>query len=434
MHRLIVFQVSVAFLLCRDDLEVDYFLQQLQMLSSLQSTNHHSTMLLEWSRRQGGSCSAAVIESLTVAQCNHVIVKLGLDLSKLSLFYYPNRPEIVTHIHPVMKLLFLFCEKLTVSEADNLLAKIKGRHTTQLSTLDLSGPLELHLLHCISQKIFHVFSGEVTLAPLRDCLKEMDHLDLYDFLKSNIERYQTKPRIPVLVVRDEDSSSSSIKVEAPTKPLESSNDSYTIDKSNPGLLLIINQFSFHAEQQPELSYLLPARPLEPRKGTEKDVEALKQCFSRFKFEIIVKEDLTHTEILETINSVISTMDRSNSCLFVAILSHGLEGCVYGSNSIVLEIREIKNQILASAAHLLGKPKCLIVQACQGQDLQISRVLENSLQTDSPSLITRPLAIPPYSDFLIAWSTVEGFASLRHILTGTWFVQTLCEMINEQFEK
>lgn len=379
-------------------------------------------------------CRSFRLRIYQVSQCNHVIVKLGLDLDKVTLFYYPNRPEIVTHIHPIMKLLFLLCQKLALAESEKLLEKIKHLYRSQLSTLDINSPgmLELHLLHCLSQKILSVFSGDITLSPLRDCLKEMDHLDLYDFLKSNFERYQAKAQNPhprPLVVRDKDSSSS-ITVAQAKSPM-SSDESYAINKSSPGLLLIFNQFTFHAETEPELSYLLPAKPLDERKGTEKDVEALKQSFSRF--QIIVKEDQTHTEILESIKSVISSMDRSNSCLFVAILSHGIESCIYGSNSIPLEVREIKNQILSSASHLLGKPKCLIVQACQGQDLQISRVLDNNLQTDSPNFVVRPLAIPPYSDFLIAWSTVEGFASLRHILTGTWFIQTLCEMINEHFE-
>lgn len=390
-------------------------------------------MLLEWSRRSD-DWSAILIESLCVAQCNHVILKLGLNLNKLTLFHYPTRPEIATNVHPGIKLLYLLCERMTTSESVLLLARIKNRFASQLSSLDIDVPgmLEIHLLHCISQKIIRVFGEKLEFNPLIETFKEIDHLDFYDFLKSHVEKYKG-------LVSDKDTNyketpSIRLQMNLISEPEQESHESYSINRNSPGVLLIINQFKFYTETDPNLSYLLPSKPLDERKGTDKDVAALKKTFEQFNFKIILKADLRHDEILIAIREVIGAMTRSDSSLFIAVLSHGIEGCVFGSNSIPLEVREIKNQIYSCADHMLGRPKCLIVQACQGQDLQISKLVENHLQTDSPSVPRPVLTIPPCSDFLIAWSTVEGFASLRHVLTGTWFIQTLCQTIDEHYAR
>jgi len=44
------------------------------------------------------------------------------------------------------------------------------------------------------------------------------------------------------------------------------------------------------------------------------------------------------------------------------------GAVYGSNSIPVWVADLEN-LMMDCAHLLGKPKILIIQACQGQAQQ-----------------------------------------------------------------
>lgn len=435
------FQASVVFLLCRDDLDVEYFLQQLLMVATMQEAGTHpTTMILEWTNRHKPIDSAKIVEALCIAQCNHRLLKLGLDLDKLALYYFPKRPEISTHIHPILKLLYLMCERMTVQESSALLTRIRERHSAQLSTVEFRDPrmMEVHLLHLISCKILRVFDKEPQIGIVIDLLKEIDNLDLYDFLKSNQKQINCKEQQNI-VVGDRDSGNRGLSLQlnsmATTSiPLEN-HEIYDINRSSPGILLIVNQFKFYSDPDPNLSYLLPSKHLDDRKGTEKDVDALQRTFQQFGFKIVIKNDLRHDEILGAIKQTIEAMKNSDSSFFVAILSHGMEGCVYGSNSIPLEVREIKNKMYSCGDHiLLGRPKCLIVQACQGQVLQTSRQLpHNALETDSPTLSFSPVTIPPCSDTLIAWSTVEGFASLRHVLTGTWFIQTLCQTIGESFK-
>uniref|UniRef100_A0A3P9BXA5 Uncharacterized protein n=1 Tax=Maylandia zebra TaxID=106582 RepID=A0A3P9BXA5_9CICH len=44
--------------------------------------------------------------------------------------------------------------------------------------------------------------------------------------------------------------------------------------------------------------------------------------------------------------------------------------------------------------------------------------------------TSPLTIPEEADVLVAMATVEDHASFRHIVDGSWFVQSLCEQLKE----
>lgn len=432
------------FLLCEDDLEVEYFVQQLLLLTSTPGTNMPTSMLLEWSRKKASTeWSDKLIEVLCVASCKHVLLNLGLNIDKLDLFYFPKRPEISTHIHHLTKLLYLMCEKLRLDECAQLMEVIKERYPREFSKIHVeSSHLEVFLLLCISRKILKVFQSPPDLGILIETFKAVDNLDLYDFVKSNLERLPMIARSSNLTQDKECKASTSTstirdtpQTQTAVKIVDISNTVYEVNRDRPGVLLIINQNKFYMETDPNLSYMLPQKPLEERMGTEKDVAALQRTFNQFNYDIIIRNDLTHLEIIDEIRTTIETMTKSTSSLFVAILSHGLEGCVFGSNSIPLEVREIKNQIYKCGDHLLiGRPKCLIVQACQGQDLQISKLIAaNELQTDSPNANPGTVAIPPCSDFLIAWSTVEGFASLRHKRTGTWFIQTLCEEIDHFYE-
>jgi hypothetical protein len=81
-------------------------------------------------------------------------------------------------------------------------------------------------------------------------------------------------------------------------------------------------------------------------------------------------------------------------------------------------------------NLLGKPKILLIQACQGKNLQrtTSKLVQRE-EMDGPvqsDLISGSLR----ADFLIFYSTIEGFASVRHVDDGSWFYQELVKKIRE----
>ena len=70
--------------------------------------------------------------------------------------------------------------------------------------------------------------------------------------------------------------------------------------------------------------------------------------------------------------------------------------------------------------LSGKPKLFFIQACRAE----GGIEDDSTEGDHE----KPLCPPDSSDILVAYSTIEGELSFRHIYEGSWFIQTLLKQI------
>lgn len=144
---------------------------------------------------------------------------------------------------------------------------------------------------------------------------------------------------------------------------------YQIRPKSAGIILIINQKKFHFDQDAVFKPLLPQRRLDSRDGTDRDAEALQRIFRSFGYETRVKNDLSHLEMLYNIRKVVNECVQLDSVI-VCILSHGGKGFVYGANSVPVKIEDIEKLIVSE--RLIGKPKILIIQACQGEETQRAR--------------------------------------------------------------
>uniref|UniRef100_A0A3Q3WMC1 Caspase-3 n=1 Tax=Mola mola TaxID=94237 RepID=A0A3Q3WMC1_MOLML len=123
-------------------------------------------------------------------------------------------------------------------------------------------------------------------------------------------------------------------------------------------------------------------------------------------------------------STLSQEDHSSSASFVCVLlSHGDEGVIYGTDGpekFENLTRYFKGDCCRS---LVGKPKLFFIQACRGSDLDDGALIE----TDSVDDQTTD-RIPVEADFLYAYSTAPGYYSWRNTSNGSWFLQSLCEML------
>ena len=194
-------------------------------------------------------------------------------------------------------------------------------------------------------------------------------------------------------------------------------------------MLIINQRNFYFDSDPKLSKLLPDKILSERKGTDKDVSALKNLFKTFQYTVSEETNLTHLQILRKVEDVVRESSQHDG-LIILILSHGYEGLVYGSNSIPVQIKDVKEKM--SNPVLLHKPKILIIQACQGHVMQetVKRIKELEFDSPSPSQPQSDESGSVRADFLLFCATIEGFASIRDPENGTWFIQDLVKKIYE----
>jgi len=191
-------------------------------------------------------------------------------------------------------------------------------------------------------------------------------------------------------------------------------DYYKMDHKKRGYAVIFNHEHFDI---PNLSQ---------RSGTNVDCEELKGALVHLGFNVSVYKDLTKIKVLDTIEKY-AKMDHSDcDCFVMCVLSHGEDGYLY-TRDTVYSHNEIWNLFSArKCPTLAGKPKLFFFQACRGSKLDPG-VKMNVTQVDSSGPSYR---LPSFADFLMAYSTAEGYYSWRNTGKGSWFIQALVTELKE----
>ncbi|CAB3369131.1 Hypothetical predicted protein [Cloeon dipterum] len=86
--------------------------------------------------------------------------------------------------------------------------------------------------------------------------------------------------------------------------------------------------------------------------------------------------------------------------------------------------------------MAGKPKLVFVQACKGQKIDKGSKIQvdglGQLRNEEQKTFNKQsFTIPNNADFFVAFSTCEGYASLRDTNDGSWFVQCLCKQLEKE---
>ncbi|XP_059608379.1 caspase-8 [Phlebotomus argentipes] len=414
-------KVSVCFLLCHEIRDASFVLQQLMVafrvlkgniVSGTRRKPHDTTIISSWARSQlEYKWKEHLVEALAIVKCNRVLQKLGFDLQDLRETYHPLIDEFCVHVHPILKILFRMCEKLSSAEGLKMIHHMRRKYDDCGEFgVDSHKYLELYLLNWLQSS-----KGIISIGDAKGAGAHFEQL--LAFLKENEmdEFYEKLKRFTTIASDANIEEKITGKMTRRCEEMTISSDSFQIDTQNMGYALILNQSVFYREENRKEDYLFLTGDLETRYGTEKDVESLEKTLSAFKFTVIVKNNLKDNEILATIREYVDKTTSKHSSLIVVLLSHGFEGAIYGANSIPVEIRTVKN--ILCTEKLRNKPKVLIIQACQSNE----GFTQGRLVSDAPSR---------FSNLLTAWSTVEGHLSMRHTKQGTWYIQTLCAKILE----
>ncbi|KAM9350315.1 caspase-9-like [Symphorus nematophorus] len=228
-----------------------------------------------------------------------------------------------------------------------------------------------------------------------------------------------------------------------------SNQSYKMDASPCGHCLIINNVEF--EPQSELSN---------RKGSNIDCDKLESRFKALNFIVEVKTNLKQKQIKHEL-SALSKKDHSQyDCCVVIMLSHGTElshngfpGAVHGVDGQSVPVQYITNYLNGQyCPSLQGKPKLFFIQACGGgkrdTGFEVSSdefepsiggaddqtdAIPISSSSDSLSMSDETDAratLPTPSDILVSYSTFPGYVSWRDTQSGSWYVETLDRILEE----
>ncbi|XP_048374759.1 caspase-9 isoform X1 [Sphaerodactylus townsendi] len=236
--------------------------------------------------------------------------------------------------------------------------------------------------------------------------------------------------------------------EGPVEKRTSRNDDmvYVLNSDPCGYCLIINNVTFSKESG-----------LSTRTGSDVDCKRLEERFGSLHFQVLTRRNLTRQEIIRELQQLAGQDHRSLDCCLVVILSHGCQtrhnqfpGGILGTDGKPIAVEKIVSCFDGShCPPLRGKPKLFFIQACGGEqkdrgfevevDPSVNQQHGSTLDSDAtPFQIAagdsdQPDAIailPTPSDILVSYSTFPGFVSWRDKSSGSWYVETLDDILGK----
>ncbi|XP_034466992.1 caspase-2 isoform X1 [Hippoglossus hippoglossus] len=219
--------------------------------------------------------------------------------------------------------------------------------------------------------------------------------------------------------------------------------SYRMSSSPRGFALVISNVTFDP---------CAAAELDTRKGGEVDDEVLRKVFTELDYMVTVHRDLTAQDMRSCIVNFCQRPDHRtvDSCV-VCVLSHGVEGAVYGTDGQLLQLDWMFEAFDNSHCPLLqNKPKMFFVQACRGDEMDCGvEQIDGPTRTYSPSCeqrdagregqgdaasrqrgdMGRPrIKLPQRSDMICGFASLKGqtisTAAMRNTKRGSWFIQEI----------
>uniref|UniRef100_A0A3B4U9N7 Caspase 2, apoptosis-related cysteine peptidase n=1 Tax=Seriola dumerili TaxID=41447 RepID=A0A3B4U9N7_SERDU len=215
--------------------------------------------------------------------------------------------------------------------------------------------------------------------------------------------------------------------------------SYRMNSSPRGFALVISNVTFDT---------CAAADLDPRKGGEVDDEVLRKVFTELDYMVAVHRDLTAQGMRSCIENFCRRPDHRtvDSCV-VCLLSHGVEGAVYGTDGELLQLDWVFEAFDNAHCPLLqNKPKMFFIQACRGDEMDCGvEQIDGPVRTCSPSCeqrdagregqgdadsrqrgdLGRPrIKLPQRSDMICGFASLKGTAAMRNTKRGSWFIQEL----------
>ncbi|NWV94811.1 CASP8 protein, partial [Machaerirhynchus nigripectus] len=208
-------------------------------------------------------------------------------------------------------------------------------------------------------------------------------------------------------------------------------EAYKMTSRPCGVCLILNNHNFAKAREGVLEH----KHMKDRNGTDVDAAALRNVFSKLHFRVEEHKDLTAENIRKTVNKFRSEDHEDKDCFVCCILSHGKKGSIYGVDGQEVPIRELTTSFtVRNCNSLAGKPKVFFIQACQGDAFHKGVTIEtdsgeqdSSVEQDARLQLD---CIPAEADFLLGMATLQDYVSYRSPREGTWYIQALCQHLED----
>lgn len=312
-----------------------------KILISSKNISAPTNFLIQWANKEE-KWKDILLEALSIAQINHIILKLGLNIEEIQERYVPTNPDLNIFIHPIIRALYCVCDGLEIEDARKLITHMQETRNFE-SEFIWPEYIEIHLLDWIQRSILTL--GDWSFQRNGCNMTEYcDISEIISFLKIN-GLDNMKDTLHNASIRLSFTKNNRIHVDEPElkktsqqiqvdKKLQLLNEKisrniklqtnksefYTITKENAGYILIINQEQFYIDNNSEKI----DQGLQKRSGTEHDTNSLAETFSKYGFIPQIKNNLTDKQIIPCVKRVV-TESRTKDALIVCILSHGKKG-------------------------------------------------------------------------------------------------------------
>uniref|UniRef100_UPI00398F1541 caspase-1-like isoform X2 n=1 Tax=Pristiophorus japonicus TaxID=55135 RepID=UPI00398F1541 len=196
------------------------------------------------------------------------------------------------------------------------------------------------------------------------------------------------------------------------------------------LALLINNIEF---EKPEMK----------RRGADVDEEQIQKLLNGFGYQVEKHNNLTAQGMEEALTAFSNREEHMQSdSTFVVLMSHGLRDKICGvkhskDSEDTFHIDKVFNILNnKNCKGLRGKPKIIIIQACRGTNPGYAYVSDSATpepQTDYEE--EGPFyQVHKESDFICFCSTTPENVSLRHVQTGSIFIQSLIKVMRQNASK
>ncbi|XP_062044725.1 caspase-2 isoform X1 [Lepus europaeus] len=205
---------------------------------------------------------------------------------------------------------------------------------------------------------------------------------------------------------------------------------YRLQSRPRGLALVLSNVRFTGEKD-----------LEFRSGGDVDHSTLIALFKLLGYNVHVLHDQTAQEMREKLQNFAQLPAHRvmDSCI-VALLSHGVEGGIYGVDGKLLELQEVFRLFdNANCPSLQNKPKMFFIQACRGDetdrgvDQQDGKKQAGSPGCEESDAGKEPLKmrLPTRSDMICGYACLKGTAAMRNTKRGSWYIEALTQVFAER---
>ncbi|XP_050097266.1 caspase-7-like [Anopheles aquasalis] len=212
----------------------------------------------------------------------------------------------------------------------------------------------------------------------------------------------------------------------PTVPLshldeDDPDEEYSMNHEKRGIAIVINQERFNDDKNPT------------RHGTNKDRDDVCAVLEKLQFKeenVYVLNDFTKLQLFKKLDEI-SKLDHTNhDCLVVVVMTHGYPDKLCAKDG-AYDIDKLWNKFTGDSCKTLdGKPKLFFIQACRGKKFDDGvKIVEDTVDATVKQPASYFTFLPTEPDILVMFSTYDGHYSWRNPANGSWFIQSLCAMLN-----